>query len=192
MWFPENPVVVLLWEVLFETRQHLRHFLHSWQSKAGIIQHHPIRYHLIIPKMKVSPKFTCWLLIIGVISQSETKHQFLHVRKRKCHDLTVVTVPAAAHSTSVQLCTAVTFHYSASCCPQYNRAAVYSSHVSLQCQLLPTVQPCSCVQQSRFITVPAAAHSTTVQLCTAVTFRCGPAGSIEGAAIRRTDECASS
>ena len=85
-----------------------------------------------------------------MISQSETKHQFLHVRKRKCHDLTVVTVPAAAHSTSVQLCTAVTFHYSASCCPQYKCAVVYSSHVSLECQLLPTVQACSSVQQSRF------------------------------------------
>jgi hypothetical protein len=44
-----------------------------------------------------------------MISQSETKEQFLRLRKRKCHDLTVVTVTAVAHSRIVQLSTAVTF-----------------------------------------------------------------------------------
>jgi len=44
-----------------------------------------------------------------VISQSETKEQFLRFRKLKCHDLNVVTVTPVAHSKSVQLSTAVTF-----------------------------------------------------------------------------------
>jgi len=42
------------------------------------------------------------------------------------------------------------------------------------------------------VTVTAVAHSTSVRLSTAVAFRCGPAGSIEGAARWRTDNCTSS
>jgi len=38
------------------------------------------------------------------------------------------------------------------------------------------------------VTVTTAAHSRSVQLSTAVRFRCGPAGSIEGATSRRTGD----
>jgi len=54
-------------------------------------------------------------VIVGVISQSETKEQFLRLRKRKCHNLIVVTVTAVAHSRSVQLSTAVTFRCGLAC-----------------------------------------------------------------------------
>jgi len=47
-------------------------------------------------------------------------------------------------------------------------------------------------EKGGFITVTAVAHSRSVQLSTAVTFRCGPACSIEAAARRRTGDCTSS
>jgi len=40
--------------------------------------------------------------------------------------------------------------------------------------------------------VRSVAHSTRVQLSTAVTFRCGLAGSMEATARRRTGDCTSS
>ena len=43
-----------------------------------------------------------------MISHSDKKEDFLHLRKWRCHNLNVLTVPAVADSTSVQLSTAVT------------------------------------------------------------------------------------
>jgi hypothetical protein len=54
-------------------------------------------------------RLACWRVIRCVISQSETKEQFLLLRKRNCDNLNVVTVTAVARSTSVRLSTAVTF-----------------------------------------------------------------------------------
>jgi len=59
--------------------------------------------------MYVSSEFPCAHVTMGVISQSETKEELLPLRKRRFYKLNVFTVTAAAHSTNVQLCTAVTF-----------------------------------------------------------------------------------
>jgi hypothetical protein len=42
------------------------------------------------------------------------------------------------------------------------------------------------------VTLTAVAHSRSLQLSTAVTVRCGPAGSIEVAVRRKTGDCTSS
>jgi len=74
-----------------------------------------MRYHQIIHMMKVSSEFSSANVRVGAIRQSETKDLFIRLRKMRCYKLNVVTVTAAAHSISVQLCTAVTFRCDAAC-----------------------------------------------------------------------------